>query len=375
MGQNGFPDLDAAHISFRNISHHIAGPNGFPIGKGHLSPEWVNLRNCIALVLLHLLGNIVEIILHTQQTGLTFSVTMADFHLHTSHRRLLGRKDNLLQIKIAVRSTQVLDFKALDFYLLYQPLIECIQRIQHINQIMLFGMSSGIVEAKQRIKVFQSLLSHFTTHFLRLVQNQNRTVGLNDINRSAGPKFITFGIDDSRFLALAILLQRGRKRLGIDNHDIDPGTLGEIIQLVQIGAVINEEPCLFAVVFHKVVCGNLKGFFDSLPDCNGRHHHNKLAPAVLLVQLEHGFDIHIGFTGTGFHLDIQAATSQLLHQLRGEFDVVLTLDFLDIGKQLLIGQRHSLVLVAGIVEGICQLRVLTGTSQHRLIDRVRAFFA
>ena len=128
-------------------------------------------------------------------------------------------------------------------------------------------------------------------------------------------------------------------------------------------------------MFHEVVGGNLKGFFDSLSDCNGRHHHNKLAPAVLLVQLEHGFDIHIGFTGTGFHLDIQAAPPQLLHQLRRELDIVLALDFLDIGKQLLIGQRHSLVFVASIVEGICQLLVLTGTGQHRLIDRGIAFFA
>ena len=198
MGQNRFPDLDAAHILFRNISHHIAGPNGFPIGKGHLSTEWVNLRNCIALILLHLLRNIVEIVPHTQQPGFTIDgLVIANFHLYTGHRRLLGRKDNLLQIEIAVRSPQVLDFKALDLYLLHQPLIERIQRIQYINQIVLFGMGSGIVEAEQRIKVFQSLLSHLTAHFLRLVQDQNRPVGLNDINRPAGPEFISLGIDDT----------------------------------------------------------------------------------------------------------------------------------------------------------------------------------
>ena len=66
-----------------------------------------------------------------------------------------------------------------------------------------------------------------------------------------------------------------------------------------------------------MVGGDLKGLFHALTDRNRGNDHNKLAPAVLLVQLEHGFDVDIGFASAGFHLNVQTAAPHVVYQLRG----------------------------------------------------------
>ena len=68
---------------------------------------------------------------------------------------------------------------------------------------------------------------------------------------------IPFGVDDTGFLALTVLFQRGGKRLRVDDHDIDAGIAGKGIQLIQVAAVVDKEPCLFAVALHKVIGSDL----------------------------------------------------------------------------------------------------------------------
>ena len=47
----------------------------------------------------------------------------------------------------------------------------------------------------------------------------------------------------------------------------------------------------------------LQGLVHALAYGNRRHHNDKLAPTVALVQLVHGFDVGIGLAGAGFHLN------------------------------------------------------------------------
>ena len=48
---------------------------------------------------------------------------------------------------------------------------------------------------------------------------------------------------------------------------------------------------------------NLEGLIDTFTNSNARHHDNKLAPTIMFIELEHGFDVGISFSDTGFHLD------------------------------------------------------------------------
>ena len=350
MGKNRLTDLDAAHTTIGFIVDHIASMKNFPIGEGHRATQRVDFRNGIATVLLHALRNMIQIIFHAQNTGFSVDgLTIPDFHLDTSHGRLFGRKDNLFQKQIAIGPPEVLDLKAFDLDFLDQTLVVSIQRIQNVDHVVLDGMSSGIVQAEQRIKVLQSLLGDGAAHLLGFVQNQDRPVGLDDINGTAGSKLITLGVDDSRLLAFTILFQGRGKSLSVDNHDLNAAACRESIQLVQVLAVVDEEAGLFAIVLHEMVSHHIEALFDAFSNGNRRHHHNELAPAIHLVQLEHGFDVHIGFARSGFHLNIQAAPPQAFHQLRRQLDIVLALDAVDILQQLVVAEIDFLIFEAGII--------------------------
>ena len=172
-------------------------------------------------------------------------------------------------------------------------------------------MGSRVVDGEQRIEVLQSLLGHFTAHFLRFVQNDNGIVGCNHVNRAAGTKLVTLGVNDSgccvtlAALHIFVLVHRGCECLGIDNHDVNTRRGGKGVQLVQVGAVVNEETGFLLVVLHEVFRCILEGLVNALTNGDTGNHHNELAPAVLLVQLEHGLDIDIGFARTCFHFHIQ----------------------------------------------------------------------
>ena len=358
MRQNRFTNLNAAHILFGNIAHHIAGLDNLTVGKGYGAAQRVNFGNGIALVLLHFLRNVVEVIANAKDTVFTVDgLVVGNFQLNFCHRRFFAGKYDLLQIQIAVRSAEVLDLKALDLDFLDQPFVEGIQRIQHIHQIVPFGVGGRIVEREQRVEIFQRLLRYIAAHFLRLVQDDDRAVCLDDINRAAGTELIALRVNDARLFTASVFFQRGGKRLCVDDHHIDAGVGRKVVKLVQVGAVINEETRLLAVIFHKMVGGDFKGFFHALTDRNRGNDHNKLAPAVFLVQLEHGFDVDIGFAGAGFHLNVQAATPHVVYQLRGELDIVLALQGVDVLQKLIIRKRHSLVFITGIVQQIFQFHL------------------
>lgn len=184
---------------------------------------------------------------------------------------------------------------------------------------------------------------------------------------AAGAKFIPLGVDDAGFLALAVLFQRGGKRLRVDDHHIDAGAARKVIKLVQVGAVVDEEAGFLAVMLHKVVCGDFKGLLHALTDRNRRNNHNKLAPAVLLVQLEHRLDIDIGFARTGFHFNIKAATPQVFDKGSGQLDVVLTLQGLNVVQKLLVGKLNGFVFITGIVQRIDDFKLLIGHTEGHLI--------
>ena len=120
-------------------------------------------------------------------------------------------------------------------------------------------------------------------------------------------------------------------------------------------------------MLHKVVCGDFKGFFHALTDRNRRNDHNKLAPAVLLVQLEHRLDIDIGLARAGFHFNIKAATPQVFNKGSRELDVVLTLQGLNVVQKLLIGKLYCFIFITGIVQWIDDFKLLIGHTEGHLI--------
>ena len=143
MGEDCFPNLNAAHILFGHIAHHITGFDDFAVGKGHGATQRVNFGDGVSLVLLHFLRNKVEVITNAENTGFTVDgFVIANLQLDFCHRRLLAGKNDLFKVEVAVCATEVLDLKTLDLDFLDQPLVEGVQRIQYIDKVVLLGVSS-----------------------------------------------------------------------------------------------------------------------------------------------------------------------------------------------------------------------------------------
>ena len=82
------------------------------------------------------------------------------------------------------------DVEALNLSALDQPLIIRIERIQHIDKLMVLLMCRGVVQYEKRLELLQSCLRFVAAHFLRLVHNDNGIIGSNNVNRSAGAEIV-----------------------------------------------------------------------------------------------------------------------------------------------------------------------------------------
>ena len=217
---------------------------------------------------------------------------------------------------------------------------------------MLVFVCGGIVQGKQRVEVFQRILRCGSAHLLRFVEDQNGPVGSDDIYRLSAAEVVQFFTDS------AGVRTTGVECLNVDNHNIDTRAGAEIVQLRQVLAVINEEPCLFAVVFHEVVFGDLEGLIDALADRYGRDYHDEFAPAVAFVQLENGFDVNIGLAGSGFHFHVEAACAEVAEQPLGLLDVVPALHVLDVQENLVAVQLQAGIFKTdGVVLRITEAKI------------------
>ena len=151
------------------------------------------------------------------------SVLLCHFDFKFRHRRLVRREHNVFKVEILARAGKVLYLKALDFNLLNELFVKRIQSVQHIDKVVLLGVSGRVVQAEQRIEVLQSFLRNLTAHLLRLVQNDDRSVRLDNVDRTARTELITLGVDNAGFLAFAVLFQRRSESLRVDNHYVDTG--------------------------------------------------------------------------------------------------------------------------------------------------------
>ena len=229
VGADGFPDLHPAHILFGHVADDLAHADDLPVGEGDGLADGVDLIHAVAPVLLHVFGEGKQVVVHAHQPGLAaHGLVVADLEFQTRHRRLVRGDDDALQIQIAVRAAQVLDIKALDLDLLDQPLVVGVQRVQHIHKRMVLLVGGGVVEGEQGIEFLQALLRGGAAHLLRLVQNDDGTVGLDDVDGAAAAEVVKLRAD------AAGVLPAGIERLNIDDHDVDVGALAEIVDLGEV---------------------------------------------------------------------------------------------------------------------------------------------
>ena len=336
VGKYGLADLNAAQLFLADLTNDVTSIKLDTVQEFNGIIAAINrLNDKTVLVFVQIAGMIVQIESDTHLHGLlTDAGSTLEVKLQGGSRISLG-KIQTFQIHIALRCRAAGFRNALHGNLLDQPLIirfHCIQTIDHIiDAVRLMG--SGITQRHQRMEFFETLLGLSTLHRLRLVNNQDRIRLGDDINRSAAAEFIQLHVNPTGVLAFGI------ERLRIDDHDVDGAIRSKAVNLCELCRIVDEEANLLAVFLSKVFLRHLEGLVDAFTDSNRWNNNDELAPAVVLVQLIHRFDVGVCFADAGLHLNGQVESP---FQLRRRRDQVCTLNLLNVFQnQMVIEFRNQ----------------------------------
>ena len=78
---------------------------------------------------------------------------------------------------------------------------------------------------------------------------------------------------------------------------------GKVINLCKSSGIINKETDFLSVLFRKMLFRHLKRLKHTLSNGNTGHYNDELTPSIMLIQFIHGFNIGIGLSYAGLHLD------------------------------------------------------------------------
>ena len=145
---------------------------------------------------------------------------------------------------------------------------------------------------------------------------------------------------------------------------MDGTVRSKAVNLGKLRGVVNEEADFLAVLLRKMLLRHLKRLIHPLAYSHARHHHDELAPAVVLVQFVHGFDIGVGLADTSFHFDGQIEPTL---QPSGRLYLIGSLDFLNMLQDNRIGKFRHQFLIAPTCKVLVLIQInliSAGTSVH-----------
>ena len=373
MRDNRLTDLHPPEIRLRYIPLHISRMERCTVQEKHRPRSGIDVLYHIALVLRHSAREMAEIVpLRNNAQRAPHPTLLRHLELDPRTRRHLRREHNLREIEIAPRPRQILHLEPLHLDLLHQTRIVGIHRIQHIDEIVPLRVRCRIVQRKEGSELRERLLRHraLLPHLLRLIENEDRTVRRNHIDRTARAERIALRVDDARLLVPAapldrlLLIQRGSERLRVDDHHREPRIGRERIQLIQIRTAIDEEPRLSPVVLHEMLRRHLEGLTHALADRDARHHHDELAPAIAAIQLEHRLDVDIRLARPRLHLHIERTRAERCGERIRQMEIACALHTADIREQLRLRQMQLF-----IPKTIVRLRRKKGSIRIALLHR------
>src|SRR5579864_212532 len=226
------------------------------------------------------------------------AVGMTYFHFQSSRRRLVARHYDVLQIKIG-RSTS-LAFRRDSPYrnLFHELLVVCVESIEAVNLIVLLTVCRTVAKDEKRRKLLHRIDCPGPLHLLRFVEDQYGAISFDYVDWPSGLKVIQL------FIYSTSILSAGIKRLRVNDHHIDASVRAETLDLMQLFGVIDERPHTFAVLLEEVLCCIGERLRHTFADSNAWHDNDEFVPSVMLIKFEYSFDVAVGFTCPGLHLDV-----------------------------------------------------------------------
>ena len=168
-----------------------------------------------------------------------------------------------------------------------------------MDLVVMGPVRRGIPQNHQRPELFKRFQRLRALHLLRFVQNQNGTVGADDINGATRLEVVQFLVNP------AVLLPGGVERLNVDDHHIDARVRGKALKMRQVRGIIDEKPGFLPVALGKVSGRDVQRLEHSLANGDAGRHNDELRPAVPLVHLEDGLDVAVRLPRAGFHLHVE----------------------------------------------------------------------
>lgn len=306
MGTDDLADLDATLLIFCHILGYLTRADDVAVAQLDDVAVGVHFPDEQALVRLDAAGNVVQVHTLTQALHLPFDA-LGGLHLQLDPglREVRALADlQPVNVEVGGAASEVLDRDTTHGNLLHQLLVVCVDRVEtvHLGALDLVGrrvaQSEQRVEQAERLQRLRGLL-RVTLDPLRLVDDQNRTVRRDHVDRLARLEVVEHLVDAAGILA------GGVERLDIDDHHLHARVGREPLQLVQPRRVVDERARLGAIELLEVLSGDVKRLLHTLADRDRRHDHDVLRPPVPLVQLHDRLDVDVGLTSASFHLDIE----------------------------------------------------------------------
>ena len=178
----------------------------------------IDVGNDKALVLIQFARNIEQVVVFAQLAHHALdAIVLLDLQFDAGDGRFAGGNLDGFQVEIGISAAQALDGNAAHRDFLHQLLVVGVQRIQPVNLVVRGFVRRRIAQHHQRVEFLKRVQCLRAFHFLRLVEDQDRPVALDHIDRPARLKIIQLFVNPPRVLA------GGIEGLHIDHHHVDAG--------------------------------------------------------------------------------------------------------------------------------------------------------
>ena len=248
MAADGLADLHATHVVLGGVAHDLALADDLAVQEAHIGRLPVHVGHyavrcdLVAAVCLkaRVSARVVDGVAHAKAPDHLLDAPTREHALVLDHRhgRLVLAHDHVLQVEVAVCGPHVAQLEALDLDALHKPLVVGVEGVQLIDQVVdgratAIAQDRGrIAQAEQWVEAADAVLRGLAAHLLRLVLNDDGTVGGDDVDGPAALEAVLLFKDLAGILVLGALLHGGVERLHVDDHAADAIVLGEGIKIV-----------------------------------------------------------------------------------------------------------------------------------------------
>src|ERR1700693_1077251 len=187
--------------------------------------------------------------------------------------------------------------------MLYEALPVRVEGRELVDCVVRVSVGGAVAEGKERVERGEGSDAQLALHILRLIEDEDGSCGLNEVDRRSALKPIRGSKDD---IAFALLAERLVET--VDRHHVELETAGgrELPNLAEVLGVVDVVPERKVVINLVEVClCDLDCLEHALADRHRWNDDDELAESVASAEFHGGADIDVGLSGSSLHFDAE----------------------------------------------------------------------